>query len=429
MASEVLMPKLGATMEKGTITRWYKKEGEPVLAGEPLVEIMTDKVSIDVESTVSGNLIKILYAPDDIVNVQQTIAYIGEAGEVVNDSPSSTQKDQVLPETGSAAKIRATPAARKLARKKGIQLELAEGSGPRGRIQVLDVKNYLSQLAQPPRVTPLAHKIAEKENIDLKQVAGTGVGGKIVRDDVLTKVNEKAAAIESVKDTPNKIKIEGLRKIIAGRMVQNAFTAPHVTLVSEADMSKIMEIREQLIPVVLKQADCRLSFTEVLIKITAFVLKKNPMVNASLQGDYIVLNSQVNIGIAVAVPNGLMVPVIQEADQKGLLALTMECKSLTKLAREGKLQPDQVSTGTFTISNLGMFAVDAFTPIINSPETAILGIGRINQKPVGIDGKIELRPMMTLSLSFDHRVIDGAPAAAFLTELKETLENPYLLMV
>jgi pyruvate dehydrogenase E2 component (dihydrolipoamide acetyltransferase) len=440
MASAVLMPKLGATMQSGTIIRWCKQEGEAVLAGEPLVEIMTDKINMEIEADVSGHVLKTLFAPDDVVDVQVPIAYIGQIGEVVEETPAhqqtqlaSGEQEAILlgsqTDGGIGLKVRATPAARKLARVEGINLKFAQGSGPHGRIHVMDVKQYLNQLKAAPRVTPLAQKIAHQENVDLSQISGSGVGGKIVRDDVLKSLPEKVVSGQYEDKPVRKIKLEGIRKMVAQRMVQNAFSAPHVTLVSEVDMSKVMEIRQQLIPVIQKQTDLRLSLTEILIKITAYVLNKHPMVNASLVDDHIILNSHINIGMAVAINNGLMVPVIKDADQKGLQTLTTECKNITKQAREGKLKPDQVSSGTFTISNLGMYAVDAFTPIINSPETAILGVGRINEKPVGVDGKIELRPMMTLSLSFDHRVIDGAPAAAFLTELKETLEKPYVLMV
>jgi len=440
MATEVLMPKLGATMENGTIIRWYKKEGDSILVGEPLVEIMTDKINLEVEAPVSGTVIKVLFDSDAVVDVQQPIAYIGESGETVDVlsfsmekiiDPVSDKANPVVLEntiqngTGIEAKVRATPAAKKLARMKGIDLRGAKGSGPNGRIHLIDVQQYLQET---PKVTPLAKRIADEEEVDLSNVVGSGVGGKIVRDDVLGSLKVDTISVQNISDR-KKIKLEGIRKIVADRMTKNAFTAPHVTLVSEVDMTKVLEIRKHLIPIIENKTDLRLSITEILVKVTAYVLKKHPMVNASLVQDSIILNSQVNVGVAVAVSNGLVVPVVKDADLKGLQSLTVECKNLAKLAREGKLKPDQVSSGTFTISNLGMYAVDAFTPIINSPETAILGVGRINEKPVGVNGEIALRPMMTLSLSFDHRVIDGAPAAAFLTELKETLENPYILMV
>jgi pyruvate dehydrogenase E2 component (dihydrolipoamide acetyltransferase) len=220
-----------------------------------------------------------------------------------------------------------------------------------------------------------------------------------------------------------------MRKVIAQRMVQSAFTAPHVTLTSEVDMLNVKELRNQILPIIQEQTGERLSYTEILMKAVSKALERHPIINASLQNDLIIYHKKINIGLAVSVPNGLVVPVIENVDQLGLSALTRECKQISKSARAGKLKPDQLSGSTFTISNLGMYAVDSMTPIINQPESAILAVGQIKEKPVGVKGSIQLRPMMTLNLSIDHRIIDGAPAAAFLTELKELLENPTLLLV
>lgn len=439
MATEVLMPKLGATMESGTIIRWYKNEGEPIQAGEPLLEILTDKINMEIEADVSGHVLKILYSPDDVVDVQLPIAFIGELGEVVPDS--GTQAETVAGSSGSheteaitagspllvGEKVRATPAARKLARIEGIDLKLALGSGPNGRIHVLDVKNYLGQLSKTPRVTPLAQKIANAENVSVDTVTGTGIQGKVVKADVLNSI--KPAIATAISSEGECVKLEGMRKVIAQRMVQSVTTAPHVTLTTEVDMSGSMEMRKALLPVIEKKTGLRVSYTEIIMKAVSHALVLHPKVNASLQGEYIVSNPNVNIGLAVAVPNGLVVPVIKQTEEKGLADLTAACKEFAKLARDGKLLPAHMSGGTFTISNLGMYPIDVFTPIINQPETAILGVGRIHEKPVGVQGKIELRPMMTLSLSFDHRVIDGAPAAEFLQTVKDALENPYQLIV
>lgn len=436
------MPKLGMTMETGTIIRWFKEEGEHVQAGDVLLEVMTDKINIEVESYETGVLLKRYYEADAVVPVNHVIAYIGEEGETVPDQPPeaapSNQADEAAPSGSSdersaeepsveagvsdGGKVRATPAARRLARERGVPLEQIRGSGERGRIHLADVEKYLEENAV--KATPLARKVAEAEGIDLRNVSGSGVHGKILKEDV---ESHRTPATAKTEDTLQKL--EGMRKIIAQRMAESAFTAPHVTLTTEVDMTRSIELRQSLLPVIEKQTGYRLSYTEVIIKAVALCLRRHPHMRAQLDGEYIRYVSDIHVGLAVAVDNGLLVPVIRHADQKGLAALTQESKTLAALARENKLKPDQISGGTFTISNLGMYAVDTFTPIINQPESAILGVGRIVEKAVGVNGQIVLRPMMSLSLSFDHRLIDGAPAAAFLTDLKRMLENPYELLI
>lgn len=443
MASEVIMPKLGPAMEEGTILQWFKEEGDAVSKGDMLFEVMTDKVNIEVEAEASGILLKKLYGVDEIAPVNQPIAFIGEEGESVETSTDNeveavtededpaedissdtTNETEQLNETG---KVRATPAARKLARDNEIDLQNIHGSGPRNRVQLDDVKEYLS--SNQIKVTPLAKKIAEKESIDPEDIKGTGAHGKVMSKDVYKHLDKGVQAESSSVDFVEKIPVEGIRKVVSERMSESAFTAPHATISTEIDMTATKEMRENLLPIIEQETGYRLSYTEIILKAVAMTLKNHPIMNASLEDDHIVLHSNVNIGLAVAVPDGLLVPVVHDCTDKGLSDLTKECKTLGKLARENKLNLDQMSGGTFTISNLGMYAVDTFTPIINQPESAILGVGRIVEKPVGVDGEIKLRPMMSLSLSFDHRIIDGAPAATFLTELKETIENPLTMLV
>ncbi|MEW8985927.1 MAG: dihydrolipoamide acetyltransferase family protein, partial [Bacillus sp. (in: firmicutes)] len=266
--------------------------------------------------------------------------------------------------------------------------------------------------------------------VDLSSITGSGANGKIVKADVVTANSSKPAPSAAASiPVAQRRKMTGMRKIIADRMAQSAYTAPHVTLTTEVEMSKVKELRLTLLPVIEKKTGFRLSFTDILVKAVGSALARHPQVNVSIDGDELVQHSQVHIGLAVAVLDGLMVPVIKDVLSKGLAELTSDAKEIGKRARENKLLPDQMKGSTFTISNLGMYAVDAFTPIINQPESAILGVGRIQDKPVAINGALEIRPMMTLSLSFDHRAMDGAPAAAFLTELKQILESPYELLV
>jgi pyruvate dehydrogenase E2 component (dihydrolipoamide acetyltransferase) len=450
MANEILMPKLGMTMEKGTIIKWFKEEGETVAAGEPLLEVLTDKINIEVESYVSGTLLKRYYGENEEVPVNRIIGYIGQSGEAVPDTPPDAEPSEAAgggadagetaeqireeaPGTGPN-KVRATPAARRVAREYGVSLEQVRGSGENGTIHRDDVLKHVAERSPADdaavRATPLARKIAERERIDLSGVKGTGIHGKITKNDLplpASAGNDREPS--AAPSAPAIRKLEGMRKIIAQRMAQNAFTAPHVTLHSEIDMTEAVQLRQKLLGPVEQKTGWRLSYTEMIVKAAALMLRKHPNVNASIAGEEIVYHSEANVGLAVALEDGLIVPVIRNADRKSLADLTAECKSLAKSAKEGKLSPDQLTGGTFTISNLGMYAVDAFTPIINLPEAAILGVGRIQEKPVVKDGKIEIRAMMHVSLSFDHRIIDGAPAASFLTDLKHVLEHPYEMLI
>jgi pyruvate dehydrogenase E2 component (dihydrolipoamide acetyltransferase) len=407
MAKEVFMPKLGMTMETGTIMQWMVKEGEIVAAGDVLLEVMTNKINIEVEAYEDGTILKIYYGEGEDVPVNQVIAFIGQQGEIVPEHPPSSgdiQAEALLVEPSKVEEVveedmviiekpRATPAARKLARQNELNLTQIVGSGSRGRIHVNDVRTHISSslraFSEPTKVP--------------------------------------VVPVLSMED--KSIKISGMRKVIGERMLRSTQEAPHVTLHSEADMSRAVQLRAELLPLIEKKTGLRLSYTEIILKAVAIALRDHPMVQATLENGVIKLHNQIHIGLAVSHPNGLLVPVIQEVDQLGLAKLTEKTKEVARDAREGKLSPDLLYGGTFTVSNLGMYAVDQFTPIINLPETAILGVGRIKEKPVGVKGEIVLRPMMALSLSFDHRTIDGAPAAAFLTQLIDTLENPSKLLV
>ncbi|MEN2465731.1 dihydrolipoamide acetyltransferase family protein [Ornithinibacillus sp. JPR2-1] len=450
MAKEIFMPKLSSTMAVGTLLQWFKEEGEAVEVGEPLFEIMTDKINIEVESYEEGILLKKYFQEDDEIPVNTVIGYIGSSDESVpaespgvsgeeskeevtstnenSNEPIATSTTEETVETNppsSNGKVRATPVARKLARENDIILSSVAGTGPKGRIQKQDVLQALENTRI--LVTPLARKIAEENGIDLKEITGTGVHGKIEKADVIEAI-EKAKK-QSASATGERVKLKGLRKAIAEKMLESVRTIPHVTLTSEVDMTKAIEVRKALLPVIEGQTGYRLSYTEIIMKTVAHVLGNHPKVNASLIDNEIIYNKDINIGLAVAVENGLVVPSLKQVNTRGLAELTEMSKILGKKARESKLTPDEMQGSTFTISNLGMYAIDGFTPIINPPETAILGVGRIIEKPVVVEGQVEVRPMMVLSLSFDHRVIDGAPAAEFLTDLKASLENPFSLLV
>lgn len=445
MASEVVMPKMGATMEEGTIVAWLVQEGEMVEEGDPVAEVQTDKITLEIEAETTGVLLKTLYDAGATVQVHEVIAYVGEAGESIEDvakkpkntrSQSAGDDGQKTVEKDTAEdkpaktgeKVRRTPAARKLAEDHQVNVRDITGSGPLGRIQKIDVENYLAEKRK--RITPLAKKMAEEQGIDYNGIQGTGHRGKIVKDDL---VSLDSATIQEAQpvggQAVKRVPFKGMRKVIAERISESAYTAPHVTLLSEIDMTKCVSLRQELLPVIESIEGLRISYNEMVIKAVAFTLKQHQDINISLEGNEIVHHSGIHIGMAVAVPDGLVVPVLRDVEQKGLAVLTKEAKHIGKLAREGRLSPDDMQGSTFTVSNLGMYAVDGFTPIINAPNAAILGVGRIQEKPVVVDGQVAIRSMMNVSLSFDHRIIDGAPAAAFLTELKNTLENPFKLIV
>lgn len=442
MATQIIMPKLGATMEEGTIVKWLVEVGDEIEEGDPIAEILTDKITLEIESTVDGVVLKTFFEEGDVVEVQSLVAYIGEEGEVVpenagsseakvDDSPDNlTANDEAIHESNNGGistknKVRRTPAARKLAEDNKVKLESVEGTGPKGRVKKQDVKAYINKKGEDSKVTPLAQKTASINDINTKDIKGSGVNDKVVQADVLNTMhlNHTSEKVEERKP------FTGMRKMIADRLSISAYTAPHVTLTSEIDMTEVVEMRKKLIPTIESQVGLRVSYNEILIKAVASTLKSHNNINLSLQGNEIIYHADINIGFAVAIPDGLVVPVIKDASNKGLGQIIAESKELGNLAKMGNLTSEQMTGGTFTISNLGMFAVDAFNPIINQPESAILGVGRIVEKPIGINGEIKLRSMMTLSLSFDHRVIDGAPAASFLTDLKDMLENPMKLII
>ncbi|EXX86916.1 branched-chain alpha-keto acid dehydrogenase subunit E2 [Paenibacillus darwinianus] len=447
MLNEVFMPKLGMTMETGTIIQWFKNEGDPVKQGEVLLEVMTDKINIEVEAYHTGILLKKYYAEDSVVPVNLVIGYIGEASDQAPDAPplvkggeeteegdkptaaaevpGGARQNAAVPEYG---KPRATPAARKSARERGVELRSVPGSGENGRIHKADVENFASESGI--RATPLARRVAEDRGVDLVSIAGSGERGKVLHADVeQAAVPAATAGAETAAAADRMIKLQGMRKIIATRMSQSAFTAPHVTITATVDMTNVQSLRAELLPEIEKQTGNRLSHTEIIVKAAAVCLGRHPSLNARWSGEAVVLQPDVNIGLAVAVKDGLLVPVIQRAQTLGLADLVRASKELAAKARDNRLKPEDFFGGTFTISNLGKYAVDSFNPIINQPEVAILGVGQIQDRPVVKDGQLAVAPVMTLNLSFDHRVIDGAPAAAFLTELKNVLEKPFQLLI
>jgi len=381
MSKEFLMPKLGMTMEEGTVTKWLKKEGDKVTKDEPIVEVMTDKVNMEVESPYDGILLKIVAQEGEVVPILKPIAIIGEQGEEIKVQEAPPQ--ETVPQS---EKIKASPAAKRLAKELGVDITVIKGTGPGGRIVEDDIRAY-------------AESIKKEASIPIPQPESVSLVGEV---------------------------ISPIRKEIAQKLSKIYREAVHVTLEFSAEVDKLVEIRE-----ILKQkAEAKKltvpTFNDVFVRIISLVLKDYPNLNAHFDGEKLTKFDTVNMGVAVAVKEGLLVPVVKEAEKKNIFEIAGIISDLIKRTREGKILPDELSGGTFTITNLGMYGIDFFTPILNPPQVAILGIGKIKEtlKP----GNNVVKETV-LSLSVDHRVVDGAPAAMFLRDLGETLKDPVLFLI
>ncbi len=391
MITKVVMPMLGWTMKEGTIVTWLKKEGEEVEKGEPLLEIETGKVLKDIESPGTGILRKILIPEESTVPVTEILAIIAEPQEDIPDLQNMIEKAKVLLESPEAVSV--------------------EKSDERV------VKKHPVKI----KISPAAKKIAEKNNIDFNRITGTGPNGRIVRKDVF-EVIEMTKYMPKVKEV---IQLTGIRKMTADRLSFSYRTAVHVTITMAMNMLEMVNLRHKLLPEIENKVQSRVTYTDMLVKVLAQTLEEYPILNSTLEDEEIKILENINIGIAVDTGIGLVVPVVREANKKSLTEIALLTKKLIEKARSGNLALNEATGGTFTITNLGMFGIDQGTPIINPPEIAILGVGRIAEKPVVIDGRVEIRPMMNITLSFDHRVIDGALAARFLQNMKQKIEKPY----
>ncbi|MGB6679697.1 MAG: dihydrolipoamide acetyltransferase family protein [Candidatus Bathyarchaeia archaeon] len=398
MSTEIRMPKYGWTMTEGKIIRWLKKEGEHVEEGEPLYEIETEKVETEVESITTGFLQKILAAEGAVVPVGHPIGIISESEEKLPETSYPTRDTEGKP---------------------------SEEKMP----QVVKVK---SQIKDKLRASPLAKKIAKQHDINLSALKGSGPAGRIVKEDVVKIVQLQKKGLE--KKAPrilkeNIIPLEGAKKIIAHRMAKSAHTTARVLYTIDVDMNEVLKLRKSLFKEFQEKANVHLSLTDVIAKAVSKALEQNKILNSILLEDGIHLIEEINLGIAVALENNLLVPVVQSANKKSLLEIAIELNRLIERARKGELTAEDTSNGTFTITNPGMFGVDIQMPVINPPESGILGIGNLCEKPVVRNGQVVPTQMMKLNLVFDHRVLDGVPAAKFLQTLKNILENPYVLLV
>lgn len=405
---DVFMPRLSDTMTEGTLVQWLKREGDQVQRGDALAEVETDKATMEVEAYESGVLTRIIAGPGSTVPIGQPIAIIGDESAVA-DEPASVSPAVTAVATSAAAQPAARPA-------------------PPPSVQTAD------RSAGRVPMSPLARSLARRHGLDLTQIVGSGPGGRVVRADVEAAVAAQTAPAPAVPASAptapsddEQVPLTTIRRITAQRLTESA-AAPHFYLTSVVDAGALLGLRAEL-NTALAGAGPKISVTDLLIRACAVTVRAHPQVNSSWAGDHLVRHGHVNVGVAVALDDGLIVPVIRDADRKGVSEIATEAHELIERARAGKLTPDEFSGGTFTISNLGMYGIDHFTAVINPPEAAILAVGAARGEAVVRDGQLAPATTMKLTLSIDHRVLDGATAAAFLQHLVDVLEHPLRMLV
>ena len=449
MAKQVIMPKLGMAMKEGQIGKWAKADGEQVTVEDTVAIIVTKKITYELKAPGEGILRHVVRALET-VPIGVVIGWVLAPGEAMPEieagavpaavaalaaasggapAPKAAPAVASAPAAAQSAPVQeggfvvATPSARRLAREAGIDLARVPVKGE--RVTEDDVKAYLEAL-QNVKITPAARALAEEHKLDITRIPGSGPGGRIVEDDVQNIINPPpppAPPIPAAAPTAAGagVPFSGLRQMIAENMVASLQSMAQVTITSEIDVTELVELRERL------KKDFELTYTDLIVRGVTVALRKHPRLNSILDGEVIQPLAEINIGVGVALDEGLIVPVIRGADKLSVQEIGAALRSLAAKARNNSLEIDEISGGTFTITNLGAFGIDAFTPIINPPEMAILGVGRIVEKVVVYRGDIARRWMMVLSLTFDHRLVDGAPAPAFLQTLADIQTHPYLL--
>jgi pyruvate dehydrogenase E2 component (dihydrolipoamide acetyltransferase) len=432
MATEVKLPRLGQGMESGTIVKWLKGEGESVKKREPLYELDTDKVTQEVEAEADGVLLKIVVDSGE-VEVGKTIAFIGDEGEEVSSgngaAPAATE-DKADDATEAEPE----------AQEEGSPAEEMDDERERGRrAAAATAEAETAAVADAPvrpdgrvKASPLARRLAREKGIDIATLSGSGPEGRIVAEDVergavaAPKAAPAAAAVAAPSGEVEEIELTSTRKTIARRLTE-AWQAPVFQLTLSVDMTRSLELRERLVAR-LRDGDTKPTVSDLLTKVAAAALLRHPAVNAHFAGDKILRFPYAHVGIAVAAPNGLVVPVIRDADRKTIQEIAADRAALVGRARDGKLQRDDLADGTFTISNLGMFGIEQFVAVLNPPQAAILAVGTTEPKAVVRNGQVEARPMMSMTITCDHRAVDGADGAEFLRTVKELLEEPALAL-
>ncbi len=465
MAIQFRLAALGHTMETGRVVEWHIAEGSKIEEGQLLVSIETDKAVADIESPVSGVLLRIVGQADGVYDVGATLAWIGEEGEEV---PTESAEQSQAPAAKQATESRATPVALRLAQRHGVDAEALQGTGPGGRVTKEDVQRAIddgtatplkvpseapapSPAAQPKkpaadrpagsRVTPVALRLAQRHGVDAEVLQGTGPGGRVTKEDVQRAIDDGTATpLTTTDDTPQKaatdspaagvevIPLAGIRRTTAERLGTIWSQAPHVTEGIEVDFTALQAARTANAEAWRDAYGVTPTLNDFVLKATAKALKSHPQLNAALIDDAIHQYSDINLGVAIDIESGLVVPVVRKVDTLGVIALAGKVRELADRARNGKLGLDDFTGGTFTVTNLGGLGVDWFTPVLNPPQCAILGVGRVRQAAVVADRSIQFRDVATLVLTFDHRVIDGAPCARFLGELRARIEDPGQLL-
>ncbi len=436
MAAFINMPKLGMTMEEGTVTSWLKQEGDAVKRGEAVFELESDKLANSAEAPIDGVLRKILVQVGETVPIlahvgiiagaeEDIFALLAEAGGEAAPAeapsvPVETPVTAAAPAKKADGRITATPRAKKIAKELGVDLaDIKTATGWHGMICEKDVRDRKAELDAAPAVkaSPLAKKAAEALGVDLQAL---GKDGRVMAADLLAYLERQGGIPAAAEE---RRPMSGMRKAISRNMLASHMTSPTVTYQISVEMDAMRDYRAQL-----KENGLKVSYTDLLVKFVAKALTEFPLLNCSIEGDELVLKKDINMGVAVALENGLVVPNIPHANRKGLAQISEELKSLSEAARSGTLSGDALTGGTFTITNLGMYGIESFSPIINQPEVAILGVCAMEEKLVIRKGEQVIRLMMTLSLTADHRAVDGAVAAQFLQRVKQLLENPALML-
>ncbi len=429
MAKEIFMPKTGMDMTEGKLIKWFKNVGDTVTAGEDLFEIETDKITMQVEAPASGTLLCKLRNDRDVVPVVTVIGYIGKKGEkipekqtllTINNTNTSEKNDlnfilkkSIPKKTPKSSYFMATPLAKKIMKEKEISPENIVPTGSYGEIKFSDVQKYID-LKNSCDISPLAKKIAEYNNIEITNIHGSGYKGKILKEDVLKEIENKT----------RRVKISGIRKVIFNKMSKSNSEIPPVTQSLSADVTELLEFRKELN----KDISHKITINDFIVKAVAKALERCPFINIRLDGDYIIKNKEINLGIAVSLNEGIVVPVIKDANKLSLYDISLESKRVSESGRRDRFNAKDALVSSMTITNLGMFGIEDFTPIINYPEASILGVCTVKDELSLINNNVCVRKKIKLCYTYDHRIIDGVPAAKFLCEIKKELENPHNLL-
>ena len=442
MADVITMPRLSDTMEEGTIVEWFKQVGDEIAQGDILAEVETDKANMELESFYEGKLLYVGIEQGDVVPVDNVIAVVGEEGEDYEAALQSGHETLAAETSGGEApaaaepdisvnggaeangtaveeRLKASPLARKLAEEKGIDLKQIEGSGDNGRIIKRDIER-IEKEGEPAREQPQpAQAPAQPQPQPEPEPQPTATPQQSAP--AVPEPPQPADGQQAYEDVP----VSQMRKTIAKRLSESKFTAPHFYLTMEINMDQAMAARKKINDL----ADVKTSFNDLIIKASSAALSRNPRANASWLGDKIRYYKQINTGVAIAVEEGLVVPVIRNADQKGISDIAKESQAYAERAQNKQLQPEDFEGNTFTVSNLGMYGIDQFTAIINAPDSCILAVGAIKQQPTIVEGELKETNTMTVTLSCDHRVVDGAIGAQFLQTFRQYLEDPFRMLI